>query len=52
MMNDRPTVKVIYILDAQNNGKNYFDTVILKEFEIRPKISKIWGKNVKNSQTC
>ena len=32
-----------YIKDAHNNGKNYFDTGILKSFKIGPEIPKIWG---------
>ena len=33
MVTDRRPVKVNYILDAQNNGKKCFDTVISKKFE-------------------
>ena len=36
------TVKVNYIKDAHNNGKNNFDTDIPKSFKIGPKTPKIW----------
>ena len=39
------TVKVNNILDAHNNGKKYFDTVIAKKFENR---TKDMGKYVKH----
>ena len=38
------TVKINYIKDAHNNGKNYFDTDIPKSFKIGPKTPKIWGE--------
>lgn len=38
------SVKVTYIKDAHNYGKNYFDHDILKSFKTGPKIPKIWGK--------
>ena len=41
MMTDIQMLKVNYILDAQNNWKNYYDTVILKKFEN-------WTKNTKD----
>ena len=41
MMTDIQMFKVNYILDAQNNRKNYYDTVILKKFEN-------WTKNTKD----
>ena len=41
------TVKVNYILDAHNNGKIYFDTVIAKKFKNRTKNTKDMGKYVK-----
>ena len=50
MMTDRLTVKVIYILDAQNNGKSYFDTIIYKNFENRAKNTKCMEKYVKNKK--
>ena len=47
-----PTVKVNWILDAKNNGKSYFDTVIQKKFENLTKSIKDKRKYVKykNSQ--
>ena len=42
------TVKVNYIKDAHNNGKNYFDTDIPKKFENWIKINKDMGKYVKH----
>ena len=36
-------VKVNYIKDAHNNGKNYFDTDIPKKFENWIKIDKDMG---------
>ena len=45
-MNDRPTVKVNYILDAQNIGKNYFNTVTQKS--LKTKNLKDISKYVKN----
>jgi hypothetical protein len=38
------SVKVNYIKDAHNYGKNYFDHDFLKSFNTGPKIPKIWGK--------
>ena len=35
MMTDIPKVKVYYILDAQNNRPNFYDTVISKKFKNR-----------------
>ena len=45
MMTDIPTVKENYILDAQNNRKNFYDTAISKKFENR--IKKHQRKHVK-----
>ena len=42
------TVKVNYIKDAHNNGKNYFDTDIPKKFLNWTKNTKDMGKNVKH----
>ncbi len=41
MMTDIPTVKLNYIMDAQNNRKQ--DTVISKTFENPTKTPKMWG---------
>ena len=41
-------VKVNYIKDAHNNGKNYFDTDIPKKFENWTKNTKYMGKYVKH----
>ena len=40
-------VKVDYIKDSHNNGKNYFDTDITKKFENWTKNTKDIGKYVK-----
>ena len=52
MMTVWPTVKINWILDAKNNGKSYFDTVIQKKFENLTKSIKDKRKYVKykNSQ--
>ena len=42
------TVKVDYIKDSHNNGKNYFDTDIPKKFENWTKNTKYMGKYVKH----
>ena len=47
-MTDRLTVKVNYILDAQNIGKNYFNTVTHKS--LKTKNLKDIGKYVKNKK--
>ena len=41
-------VKVNCILNAHNNGKKYFDTVIAKRFENRTKNTKYMGKYAKH----
>ena len=41
-------VKVNYIKDAHNNGKNYFDTDIPKKFENWTKNTKYMGKYLKH----
>ena len=38
--NDIPTFKLNYILDAQNNSTNFYDTVISKKFANRTKNTK------------
>ena len=47
-MTNRLTVKVNYILDAQNNGKFNFDIFNYKNFKNRTINTKDMGKNVKN----
>ena len=47
-MTNRLTVKVNYVLDAQNNGKFNFDIIIVKKFANRTKNTKDLGKYVKN----
>ena len=49
MITDRLTVKVNYILDAQNNRRFNFDTIILKTLKIRPKTRKIWENIIKSN---
>ena len=47
-MTNRLTVKVNYILDAQNNGKFNFDIFNYKNFKNRTINTKDMRKNVKN----
>ena len=49
-MTYRLTVKVNYIMDAQNNGKFNFDIIIHKNFANRTKNTKGRGEYVKNSK--
>ncbi len=52
MMNDRPTVKVNFIMDAQNKGKINFDNTVFT-LRIRPKTPKIWENMQKSEKdTC
>ena len=52
MTADKLSVRVNYILDAQNNGKFNFDTSILKKFENEIKTTKDIGKYFKNKKTA
>ena len=45
-MTHRLTVKVNYIMDAQNNGKFNFNIIIHKNFANRTKNTKDMGKYV------
>ena len=47
MMTDIPTAKENYILDAQNNRKNFYDTFISKKFENRSEKTKKIRKYMK-----
>ncbi len=47
MMTDIPTVNINYILDAQNNRKIFYDTIISKKFKNRTKNTKDIRKYVK-----
>ena len=44
------TVRVDYIKDSHNNGKNYFYTDIPKKFENWTKNTKYMGKYVKHKK--